>query len=106
MIITKSTNNPSEKIIIIPIRLKSWKRVKWLGCNNLKFNSGLIMAVDYLKVAQASDLQGRDRFLYRALEILPAALSGGTLVALTLLSWLKPAGVAYFIIVFDVYLLR
>ena len=61
------------------------------------------MAVDYLKVAQASDLQGRDRFLYRALEILPAALSGGTLVALTLLSWLKPAGVAYFIIVFDVY---
>src|SRR3989338_6195465 len=61
------------------------------------------MAVDYLKVAQASDLQGRDRFLYRALETLPAALSGGTLVALTLLSWLKPAGVAYFIIVFDVY---
>ncbi|PIT93962.1 hypothetical protein COU00_01510 [Candidatus Falkowbacteria bacterium CG10_big_fil_rev_8_21_14_0_10_43_11] len=61
------------------------------------------MAVNYLKVAQASDLQNRDRFLYRALEILPAILSLGTLLVLIIFSYLKPVWVAYFIIIFDVY---
>ncbi|MFA6551065.1 MAG: glycosyltransferase family 2 protein [Patescibacteria group bacterium] len=61
------------------------------------------MSINFLKVAQAADLQGRDRFLYRVLEILPAFLSLGTLLALIIFSYLKPVGVAYFIIVFDVY---
>lgn len=61
------------------------------------------MSVNYLKVAQASDLQGRDRFLYRALEILPAALSVGTLIILIFLSWLRPVWATYFIIIFDIY---
>ncbi|PIR93044.1 hypothetical protein COT99_02835 [Candidatus Falkowbacteria bacterium CG10_big_fil_rev_8_21_14_0_10_43_10] len=59
--------------------------------------------VNYLKVASANDLEGRDRFLYRALEIAPAFLAWGTLFILTLFSWLQPVWVAYFIIAFDVY---
>ncbi|MFH1326208.1 MAG: glycosyltransferase family 2 protein [Candidatus Falkowbacteria bacterium] len=58
---------------------------------------------DYLKVSSATDLQGRDRFLYRALEILPATLAWVTLIVLTMLSWFKPIWVAFFIIAFDVY---
>lgn len=59
--------------------------------------------INYLKISSAVDLTGRDRFLYRALEILPAALSWGSLIILALLSWLKSLWVAYFIIFFDVY---
>ncbi len=58
---------------------------------------------DYLKVSSATDLQGRDRFLYRALEIMPAVLAWVTLIVLTMLSWFKPIWVAFFIIAFDVY---
>jgi len=58
---------------------------------------------DYLKIAKATDLQGRDRFLYRALEILPAFLMWATFIILILFSWLKPVWVAFFIIAFDVY---
>ncbi len=59
--------------------------------------------VNYLKVASANDLRGRDRFLYRALEILPAFLAWATLIILSFFSWLKPVWVAYFIIAFDIY---
>ncbi len=59
--------------------------------------------MDYLKVSKATDLQGRDRKLYRALEILPGTLSWGTLIGLTILSYFYPVGVAFFIIAFDVY---
>lgn len=59
--------------------------------------------VNYLKVASANDLQGRDRFLYRTLEVLPAFLAWSTLLILIFLSWWKPVWVAYFIIAFDIY---
>ncbi len=59
--------------------------------------------MDYLKISKATDLQGRDRKLYRALEVLPGTLSWGTLIGLTVLSYFYPVGVAFFIIAFDVY---
>lgn len=58
---------------------------------------------DYLHIASAADLSGRDRFWYRLLEIMPAFLAWGTLIGLAALSWFKPVWVAFFIIAFDVY---
>ena len=59
--------------------------------------------MNYLKISKARDLSGRDRKLYRALEILPGFLSWFTLIFLIVFSYFKPVLVAYFIIVFDVY---
>jgi hypothetical protein len=59
--------------------------------------------MDYLKVSKAIDLEGKDRKLYRLLEILPGFLSWATLIALLIFSYFTPAAVAYFLIVFDVY---
>jgi len=61
------------------------------------------MVVDYLKIGKATELVGRDRKIYRLLEIFPGFLSWGTLLALLILSFFKPVWVAYFIIAFDVY---
>ncbi len=57
----------------------------------------------YLHIGRAGDLTGGDRFLYRFLETLPAFLSVGTLVIFILLSFIKPALVAYFTIGFSAY---
>src|SRR3989344_1730368 len=58
----------------------------------------------YLNIGRASDLKdAKERRLYRFFEILPGALSWGTLAMLALLSWLTPIAVAFFIIAFDVY---
>lgn len=59
--------------------------------------------MNYLKISQASELQGKDRKLYRALEMMPGVLSWLTLIILFSLSYFRPVGVAYFIIAFDVY---
>ena len=59
--------------------------------------------MDYLKVGKATELEGGNRKLYRALEILPGSLSWITLVGLIVLSYFIPLWVAYFIIIFDVY---
>jgi len=59
--------------------------------------------MDYLKVGKATDLVGRDRKIYRILEILPGFLSLGTLLVLVILSYFNPVLVAYFLIAFDVY---
>jgi cellulose synthase/poly-beta-1,6-N-acetylglucosamine synthase-like glycosyltransferase len=61
--------------------------------------------MNYLKVSKATDLFGRDKKIYRALEILPGFLSLGTLLGLILLSYLVPIWAAYFIIAFNVYYL-
>lgn len=58
---------------------------------------------DYLKISKATDLEGRDRKLYRVFEIIPGVLSWGTLLILLSLSYFQPIWVAYFIIAFDVY---
>ncbi len=57
----------------------------------------------FLKVGKASDLKNRDKTLYRLLEILPGALSWGTIFLLVALSFWEPVWVAIFIIFFDLY---
>lgn len=59
--------------------------------------------MNYLKIGKATELSGRDKRLYRWLEILPGFLSLGTLLILLIFSYFKPVWVAYFIIAFDVY---
>ncbi len=59
--------------------------------------------MNYLKTGKATELQGKDRRLYRYFEILPGLLSVGTLVILLFFSYLKPVWVAFFIIAFNVY---
>jgi len=67
-------------------------------------NTGKISdRTDNLKIGRATDLAGKDRILYRSLEILPGFLSWMTLVVLIIFSYLRPELVAYFLIAFDVY---
>ncbi len=54
-------------------------------------------------VGRASDLSGRDRRLYRILEILPGAASWLTLIGIVLASFYAPFFAAYFIIAFAIY---
>ncbi|MFH1979021.1 MAG: glycosyltransferase family 2 protein [Patescibacteria group bacterium] len=58
---------------------------------------------NYLKTGRASDLDGKDRVIYRFLEVLPGFLSWGTIIGVIVLSFVKPVWIAIFIIVFDVY---
>ena len=57
----------------------------------------------YFKVGRATDLSGRDRAIYRMLEIMPGFLSWFTLLLIVFLSIFAPIAAAYFIIAFDVY---
>lgn len=59
--------------------------------------------INYLKIGKATDLQGKERKIYRLLEILPGLFSFLTLIVLVILSYFKPVWVAYIIIAFDVY---
>ena len=59
--------------------------------------------MDYYKIGKASDLEGKDRSLYRFLEIIPGFLSWATFIILIIVSYLKPIWATYFIIAFDVY---
>jgi cellulose synthase/poly-beta-1,6-N-acetylglucosamine synthase-like glycosyltransferase len=59
--------------------------------------------MDYLKIGKAAQLKGRDKKLYRFLEILPGFLSWGTLILLLIFSYYYPVIVAYFLIAFDIY---
>src|SRR3989338_5671953 len=61
------------------------------------------MIQNYLKAGSHNDFIGPDRAIYRALEILPGFLSWGTLGAVVFFSWFTPVGVAFFIILFDIY---
>ena len=61
-------------------------------------------ATDYLNISRAESLKNpKERFLYRLLEILPGFLSWSVLIGAFLFSWLVPAIVAIFIILFDLY---
>ncbi|MCB9806093.1 glycosyltransferase family 2 protein [Candidatus Nomurabacteria bacterium] len=57
----------------------------------------------YYHVAHARDLSGKDKLLFRLLEILPGALSWGTILLIVILSIYKPTWAAYFILAFDFY---
>src|SRR6056297_1591855 len=55
------------------------------------------------QVGRATELTGRDRRLYRLLEILPGLASWSTLIGVVLLSIYAPFVAAYFIIAFAMY---
>lgn len=57
----------------------------------------------YLHVGSARDLSGRERVLYRALEILPGFISYGTLLGFIALSFVRPEVAAYVTIAFAAY---
>src|SRR3990167_7753159 len=59
--------------------------------------------ISYLKVGRSSELAGSDRFFYRMFELVPGALSWGTILFIFILSWFRPAWAAYFVILFDLY---
>ncbi|HXK41013.1 MAG TPA: glycosyltransferase family 2 protein [Candidatus Paceibacterota bacterium] len=64
------------------------------------------MRVDYpyLHIGRAGDIRdGKDRKLYRFLEILPGLSAWLTLVLIVILSFLAPFFMALFIIAFDIY---
>jgi hypothetical protein len=62
------------------------------------------MEKDYIKIGFSRDIKdSKERILFRFLEILPGALSWGTLLLMIFLSWKWPIWVAFFIIAFDVY---
>ncbi|MBI2038897.1 MAG: glycosyltransferase family 2 protein [Candidatus Niyogibacteria bacterium] len=61
------------------------------------------MTQPYLHIGNFRNLTGRDRLLYRLFEIIPAFLSWGTLAGVVFLSEVWPAGIAVFIILFDLY---
>lgn len=57
----------------------------------------------YLKAASSKDLSGKDRIIYRLLEIIPGVLCWSTILGVVILSWLAPIFTAVFIISFDIY---
>lgn len=57
----------------------------------------------YLTIGNARDLVGRERHLYRALEMLPGTLALLTLGGLVLAAWKAPVAAAYFIIGFSIF---
>lgn len=57
----------------------------------------------YFRVGRADDLVGKDRILYRILEIIPGFLAWGTILGTIIASFLVPVWAAYFIIAFDLY---
>ncbi|MDO8522997.1 MAG: glycosyltransferase family 2 protein [bacterium] len=58
---------------------------------------------NYLKIGFSPELEGRDRFIYRALEIFPGFLAWATLCGVVFGSYFYPVGAAFFIIIFDIY---
>jgi hypothetical protein len=57
----------------------------------------------YYRVANARDLSGYDRVIYRILEMIPGILAWLTIAGIFLFSFFRPFYSAIFIIVFDVY---
>ncbi len=56
-----------------------------------------------IHIGRASELRGKDRALYRALEILPGVLAWGSILLCIFLSYYAPIAAAFLIIVFDFY---
>jgi len=62
------------------------------------------MSKDYINLSRAQELKNtKERLLYRFFETVSALLSFGTLGFVFLFSWLAPAVIAVFIIIFDLY---
>ncbi|MBU3895764.1 glycosyltransferase family 2 protein [Patescibacteria group bacterium] len=64
------------------------------------------MDKSYIDIAKATDIPNRkERTVYRFFEVLPGLISAGTLIGVSLFSWLMPSWVAVFIILFCFYYL-
>ena len=61
------------------------------------------MPYPYLHTANAKELTGRDRVIFRILEIIPGLSAWVTLLGMVLASWFAPVAAAIFIILFDLY---
>lgn len=61
------------------------------------------MTYPYLHKANAGELTGSDRLIFRILEIIPGFSAWLTLLGMVLASWLWPFAAAIFIILFDLY---
>jgi len=62
------------------------------------------MEKDYIKIGFAKDIKNpKERRVFRFLEILPGAISWGTILLMILLSHRHPVWTAFFIIAFDIY---
>ncbi len=60
--------------------------------------------MDYLRISRASDLEDwKERFLFRAFEMMPGFLSWGALFLVVFLSWYKPFWISLFIIAFVIF---
>lgn len=57
----------------------------------------------YPRIANAKSLAGRERIIYRLLEMLPGTLALATLGGLAFLAWQAPSIAAYFTIAFSIY---
>lgn len=57
----------------------------------------------YLHIGSANDLTGKERIIYRLLEMVPGALAWGTFLALVLGAYFFPFATVIFIILFDFY---
>jgi hypothetical protein len=61
------------------------------------------MNIPYEKVGRASELSGKDRVLYRFLEMVPGLLAWGTIIGAIVASRWIPYYASLFIIAFDIY---
>jgi len=84
----------------------------YVPSSSLGFDSSIMDAVTvensyrnspYFHVAHARDLTGRDKLVYRLLEMLPGFLSWGTIITIIVLSINAPVVAAFFIIAFDLF---
>jgi len=57
----------------------------------------------YLHIGHAFELSGKNRTIFRLLEIFPGLAAWATLIGMVLGSWFWPFGAAIFIILFDLY---
>ncbi len=57
----------------------------------------------YLHIGRAGDLEGREKKVYRLLEMIPGFFTWITLIGIILCAWLVPVWIALFIIIFDLY---
>ena len=57
----------------------------------------------YLHIGHAFELSGKNRTIFRLLEIFPELAAWATLIGMVLGSWFWPFGAAIFIILFDTY---
>jgi len=78
-----------------------WNRL--INGDLVKFRAMEFIKSPYYRVGRATDLTGRDYYIYRALEILSGLMAWTTIVLIFVASYYYPYQAAIFIIIFDFY---